>query len=77
MANRRVIPLLCVYKRHQVIRDPLSHEVLRVVRSGGMCLDKSPRNESDDSKPQYANRFGEPLCEEHRMMARDPHAFAD
>lgn len=66
------VPLICVFKEYEVTRDN------RVVFQRGICGEKAPRRLSGDrTLPRYPNRFGEPLCEDHKHLGDDLRAFPD
>lgn len=53
-------PLACVYHPSQKNADG------EAVGTGSMCGKPAPRSERDPDKPKHPNRWGEPLCFEHR-----------
>ena len=72
-----MLPLICVYRSYDLVRDRQGN-VLRVVFNAPICAQHALRRfRGDRSEPRYPNRFGEPLCEAHRIYANDLHAFPD
>lgn len=72
----RYLPLICMYKPYEAIRDPVSNEVLRVVYTSGICGATAPRRRTAPrSEPRYPSRLGDPLCEHHAHTAQDELAF--
>ena len=69
------ISLTCVYKYHEVIRNKHNFKVDRIIYNGKICGRKAPRNRGKLAEPAFPNRFGEPLCEHHKIWAQSEEAF--
>lgn len=69
------IPLVCVYRFHEIVRDPFTHEINRILFSSKICGKKAPRKNSNLNIPKYENLYGEPLCKKHKIFASDVNAF--
>lgn len=72
----RYLPLICMYKPYEAVRDPISGEILRVVYTAGICGAVAPRRRTAPrSHPRHPSRLGDPLCEHHAHTAQDELAF--
>lgn len=71
-ASPFAIPLICAFHTFHVTPDD------RVLRMPYICGKPAPRRlRGDRNLPRFPNRYGDPLCEEHRRYADDERAFPD
>lgn len=68
------LPLACVFRSFEVVRTSAAK---RVVHSKSICGRWAPRDVRNHQVPKFPNRFGDPLCAEHRTYADDENAFPD
>lgn len=71
----KYLPLVCIYRYHEVIRNKHTFSVERIVFNTQICGRKAPRNRGKLNQPAFPNRFGEPLCEHHKIWANSEEAF--
>lgn len=74
--NPYFLPLVCVFQPHDAVRD-YKGNVLRRVFVAKMCCKVAKRDPKNMDQPLWPNRFGEPLCSEHRHTKNDRFAFPD
>ena len=71
----KYFPLVCVYRFHEVIRNKRDFTIERIVFKAQICGAAAPRNRSKLNEPAFPNRFGDPLCERHKIWANNKEAF--